>query len=155
MIFDLIIAFKKAWGEINKDKIRSKNQLKDTKIFIKEWKERTEDIKKVEKILSKHWHYLPIVQRQDYIQKTYDLIHYGFDVEYHENGSRTYFGGYDNGLAKIYQLIHDYIVVQYNDMKHYYNKKNYEKVNSIYQTFIKYINEKLEQYHILEKDNEE
>ena len=148
-ILDLVIAFKKAWEEINKDKTRSKEQIKAIKSLVNEWEERTDDIKKVEDILSKHWKYLPINQRKDYVQKTYDLIHYGFDVEYHNDGTRTYYGGYDYGLIQIYDSIYKYIACKYNDMKHNYNKRNYATVNSIYENCLDHINEKLEQYHIL------
>ena len=154
MILDLVVAFKKAWAEINKDKIRSKEQIKAIKSLANEWKERASDIKKVEVILLKHWKYLPINQRKDYVQKTYDLIHYGFDVEYHEDGTRTYYGGYDYGLVQIYNYIYRYIVCKYNDMKSNYNTRNYATVNSIYEYCIDHINEKLEQYHILENNNE-
>lgn len=154
MILDLVVAFKKAWAEINKDKIRSKEQIKAIKSLANEWKERTDDIKKVEDILSKHWKYLPIKQRKDYIQKTYDLIHYGFDVEYHEDGTRTYFGAYDNGLIKIYESIYKTLINEYSDMKDFYISKDYEYVNRIYENCINYINEKLKLYHILENNNE-
>lgn len=154
MILDLVVAFKKAWAEINKDKIRSKEQIKAIKSLANDWKERADDIKKVEVILSKHWKYLPINQRRDYIQKTYDLIHYGFDVEYHEDGTRTYYGGYDYGLVQIYNYIYRYIVCQYNDMKDFYHSKDYESVNRINENCIDHINEKLKQYHILENNNE-
>jgi len=152
-ILDLVIAFKKAWKEINKDKTRSKEQIKAIKSLVNDWKERGDDIKKVEDILSKHWIYLPINQRRDYVQKTIDLIHYGFDVEYHNDGTRTYFGGYDYGLAQIYDSIYKYIVCKYNDMKHQYNKRNYTTVNSIYENCLDHINEKLEQYNIKKNNN--
>ena len=155
MILDLVVAFKKAWSEINKDKIRSKEQINEIKSLMNQWKERASDIKKVEDILSKHWKYLPINQRRDYIQKTYDLIHYGFDVEYHEDGTRTYYGGYDYALVQVYNSIYRYIVYKYNDMKYHYNKGYYATVNSEYENCIDHINEKLKQYHILENNNNE
>lgn len=154
MILDLVIAFKKAWKEINKDKIRSKEQIKAIKTLANEWKERTEDIKNVEKLLTKNWKYLPIAQRKDYIQKTVDLIHYGFDVEYHDDGTRTYFGSYGYGLTQIYNDTYKFVVYKYNDMKRHYNKRHYATVNSIYKNCIDCINEKLEKYHILENNNE-
>lgn len=154
MILDLVIAFKKALAEINKDKIRSKEQINEIKALMNQWKERASDIKKVEDILSKHWKYLPIKQRKDYVQKTYDLLHYGFDVEYHEDGTRTYYGGYDYGLVQMYNDFYKYIVNKYNEMKHHYNKRHYATVNSIYKNCIDHINVKLELYHILENNDE-
>lgn len=154
-ILDLVIAFKKVWKEINKDKTRSQIQINEIKALMNQWKERTDDIKKVEDILSKHWKYFPINQRKDYIQKTLDLIHYGFDVEYHEDSTRTYNSGYGYGLVQIYNDTYEYIARRYNDMKHHYNKRHYEYVNRIYEDCIDRINEKLEQYHILENNNNE
>ena len=148
-ILDLFIAFKEACGKINKDKIRSQIQLDEIKELVDQWKERTDDIKKVEDILSKHWKYLPITQRKDYIQKTYDLLHYGFDTVTH-----TYLIGEPYGLVQIYNDTYEYIVRQYNDMKYFYHSKNYEYVNRRYENCINHINEKLEQYHILENNNE-
>lgn len=153
IISDLIIAFKKAWHEINKDKIRSKEQIKAIKSLANEWKKRTEDIKNVENLLTINWKYLPIAQRKDYIQKTVDLIHYGFDVEYHKDGTRTYHGAYDYGLIKIYEYIYETLIYGYSDMKDFYNSKDYEYVNQIYENSINNINEKLKQYHILENNN--
>ena len=149
MILNLIVAFKKAWEEINKDKIRSKEQIDEIKTLMNQWKERTDDFNKVEDILSKHWKYLPITQRKDYIQKTYDLLYYGFDA-----GTRTYLRGYAYGLTQVYNDIYKYIVNKYNEMRHHYNKRHYATVNSIYKNCIDHINVKLELYHILENNNE-
>ena len=149
-ILDLVIVFKKVWTEINKDKIRSKEQINEIKALMNQWKERVDDIKMVEDILLKHWKYFPINQRKDYIQKTYDLIHYGLDVEYHEDNTRTYKG---YGLIQIYNDTYKYIVNQYYDMKDFYNSKDYEYVNRIYENCIYSINEKLKLYHILENND--
>lgn len=148
-ILDLVIAFKEACGKINKDKIRSQIQLDEIKELADQWKERVSDIKKVEDIFSKHWKYLPITQRKNYIQKTYDFLHYGFDA-----GTCTYLIGEPYGLVQIYNDTYEYIVRQYNDMKYFYHLKNYEYVNRIYEDCTSRINEKLEQYHILENNNE-
>lgn len=82
------------------------------------------------------------------------VIDYGFDVEYHEDCTRTYFKGYDYGLVQIYNDTYEYIVSQYNDMKDFYNSKDYEYVNRIYENCIDHINVKLELYHILENNDE-
>ena len=107
-ILDLVIAFKEACGKINKDKIRSQIQLDEIKELVDQWKGRASDVKKVEDILSKHWKYLPITQRKDYIQKTYDFLHYGFDA-----GTCTYLMGEPYGLVQIYNDTYEYIVRQY------------------------------------------
>jgi len=151
IISEFIFAFKETWKEINKDKIRSKTQINEIKALMNEWKERIEDIKKVENILSKHWYYIPAVQRKDYIQKTYDLIHYGFNVEYHEDGSRTYRGSYDYGLTKMYNCIYNILHNNYTNLMSYYNKNNYLMVDKTYKNCLECVNEKLESYGITQK----
>ena len=154
IISDFIVAFSKAWKEINKDKIRSKIQIKEIKALMNEWKERTDDIKKVEDLLSKHWKYLPITQRRDYVQKTYDLIHYGFDIGYSEDGTRTYMGAYEYGLTKIYDYIYGVCLNNYIDMLSYYHQKNYDMVDKKYKSCLDCVNEKLEAYNIVSKTND-
>lgn len=153
MIKDLYFAIVKAYKEVYAEKIEAKEKIKEIKNLLKEWENRTEDIKKVENLLTVNWHYLPIKQRKDYIQRTVDLIHYGFDIEYHEDGTRTYYGGYDFGLKKMYKNIAD-VLQSYNDnMKSLYKKREYDNVIKDYDECINYINSLLEKYGILEKSN--
>ena len=146
ILFDFIKVFKITWNKINKDKIRSKEQMKAIKSLANDWKKRIEDLKNIENLLTINWKYLPINQRKDYIQKTIDLIHYGFDVEYHEDGTHVYHGGYDNGLIKIYESIYETLINEYSDMKEY--SKDYEYVNCLYENCIKKIDNTLIKYNI-------
>ena len=143
-VFNFIDTFKVTWYEINKDKKRSKDQLQEIKSLANAWKKRAEDIKNVGHILKDNWLYLPVDQRKDYIQKTIDLIHHGFNVEYHEDGTRTYYGGYAYGLINIYETI----LYEYSNMKNYYNSKDYEYVNRLYENCIKQIDKTLIKYNI-------
>ena len=147
-VFNFIDTFKVTWYEINKDKKRSKDQLQEIKSLANTWEKRAEDIKTVGHILKDNWLYLPIDQRKDYIQKTIDLIHHGFNVEYHEDGTRTYYGGYAYGLINIYEYIHETILYEYSNMKNYYNSKDYEYVNRLYENCIKQIDKTLIKYNI-------
>lgn len=149
IISDLIFAFNKAWKEVNKDKIRSKKQINEIAELVKEWKERTEDMEKIDNIILKHWYYFPVAQRIDYIQKTYDLIHFGLDVEYLDDGERHY-EEHDIGLIKIYLNIYNIILSYFTNMKYYYHTKDYKMVNSLYETCIENTNDKLEEYHMTE-----
>lgn len=148
-ISDLILAFNKAWKEVNKDKIRSKKQISEIGELVKDWKERIEDMEKIDKIILKHWYYFPIAQRNDYVKKTYDLIHFGIDVEYLDNGER-YFEECDISLTKICSNIYITILNYFTHMKNYYHTKDYKMVNSLYETCMERINEKLEEYHMTE-----
>ena len=147
-VFNFIDTFKVTWNEINKDKKRSKDQMQEIKSLANTWKKRAQDIKNVENILKDNWEYLPVDQRKDYIQKTIDLIHYGFNVEYHEDGTRTYYGGYENGLINIYESIYELLLYEYSNMKNYYNTKDYNYVNRLYENCIKQVDQTLIKYNI-------
>lgn len=147
-VFNFIDTFKVTWDEINKDKKRSKKQMQEIKSLANIWKKRAEDFKNVENILKDNWEYLPVNQRKDYIQKTIDLIHHGFNVKYHEDGTRTYYGGYAYGLINIYEYIHETILYEYSNMKNYYNTKDYAYVNRLYENCIKQVDQTLIKYNI-------
>jgi hypothetical protein len=156
MIIDLIKAFKDAYNKIYAEKITAKNHIKEIKELLKEWEDRNNNIRLAEKILKDNWHYLPIIQRRDFIQKTVDLIDYGFDVKYNDDGTITYFCLYNNGLKDIYNNICYMIKGYLGEMKHSYKHNDYQDVIDTYQDCINRINEKLETYQIINsnKDNE-
>lgn len=153
MIIELIKAFKDAYNKIYAEKIIAKKRIKEIEKLLKEWENRIDDIKLVEKTLIDNWHYLPIKQRKDYIQKTVDLIHYGFDIEYHDDGRCTYYGGYYYGLKKIYKNIVDVLQSYKNDMKHSYKNYEYDYVINDYIECSNKINLLMEKYGILEKSD--
>ena len=97
-----ILAFKEAYQKINADKIQARNHIKEMEKLQTHFYCDHQIALKIEEYLGAIWQSLPIKQRKDYVQKTLDLFHYGFDVKYHEDGTRTYYGGYDYGLTKIY-----------------------------------------------------
>ena len=141
-LFDFIEVFKKTWNETNKDKIRSKEQIKEIEELANTYKKLTEDIKNVYHLLNTNWKYLPIKQRKDYIKKTVNLINYGFDIEYHDDG------GYANGLINIYESIYKTINNYHYDMKSYYHEKDYSFVNRLYENCINKVDQTLIKYNI-------
>lgn len=147
-LFDFIEVFKKTWNETNKDKIRSKEQIKEIEELANTYKKITEDIKNVYHLLNTNWKYLPIKQRKDYIKKTVLLISYGFDIEYHDDGGYTLKGGYSNGLIQIYESIYKIIMNYYYDMKSYYHIKDYSFVNRLYENCINKVDQTLIEYNI-------
>lgn len=147
-LFDFIEVFKKTWNETNKDKIRSKEQIKEIEELANTYKKLTEDIKNVYHLLNTNWKYLPIKQRKDYIKKTVLLISYGFDIEYHDDGGYTLKGGYSNGLIQIYESIYKIIMNYYYDMKSYYHIKDYSFVNRLYENCINKVDQTLIEYNI-------
>lgn len=148
MLFDFIEVFKKTWNETNKDKIRSKEQIKEIEELANTYKKLTEDIKNVYHLLNINWKYLPIKQRKDYIKKTVNLISYGFDIEYHDDGGYTLKGGYANGLINIYESIYKTIMNYHYDMKSYYHEKDYSFVNRLYENCINKVDQTLIKYNI-------
>ena len=147
-LFDFIEVFKKTWHEINKDKIRSKEQIKEIEALANTYKKLIEDIKNVERLLNINWKYLPIKQRKDYIKKTVNLISYGFDIEYHDDGGYTLNGPYSNGLIQIYESIHKTLMDYHYDMKSYYHEKDYSFVNRLYENCINKVDQTLIKYNI-------
>ena len=147
-LFDFIEVFKKTWYETNKDKIRSKEQIKEIEELANTYKKLTEDIKNVYHLLNTNWKYLPIKQRKDYIKKTVNLISYGFDIEYHDDGGYTLKGGYSNGLIQIYESIYKIIMNYHYDMKSYYHEKDYSFVNRLYENCINKVDQILIEYNI-------
>ena len=147
-LFDFIEVFKKTWYETNKDKIRSKEQIKEIEELANTYKKLTEDIKNVYRLLNTNWKYLPIKQRKDYIKKTVNLISYGFDIEYRDDGGYTLNGGYANGLINIYESIYKTINNYHYDMKSYYHEKDYSFVNRLYENCIKQVDKTLIKYNI-------
>ena len=147
-LFDFIEVFKKTWYETNKDKIRSKEQIKEIEELANTYKKLTEDIKNVYHLLNTNWKYLPIKQRKDYIIKTVNLISYGFDIEYHDDGGYTLKGGYSNGLIQIYESIYKTLMNYHYDMKSYYHEKDYSFVNRLYENCINKVDQTLIEYNI-------
>ena len=147
-LFDFIEVFKKTWNETNKDKIRSKEQIKEIEELANTYKKLTEDIKNVYRLLNTNWKYLPIKQRKDYIKKTVNLISYGFDIEYRDDGGYTLNGGYANGLINIYESIYKTINNYHYDMKSYYHEKDYSFVNRLYENCINKVDQTLIEYNI-------
>ena len=147
-LFDFIEVFKKTWYETNKDKIRSKEQIKEIEELANTYKKLTEDIKNVYRLLNTNWKYLPIKQRKDYIKKTVNLISYGFDIEYRDDGGYTLNGGYANGLINIYESIYKTINNYHYDKKSYYHEKDYSFVNRLYENCINKVDQTLIKYNI-------
>jgi hypothetical protein len=124
-IKDFIKAFKQAYYEVNKNKIDAKNAIdnyrKDTEVV----KEVAEELKLIHAKLESVYHCLPIKERQNFIQKTLDLLKYG-----RINGS----GGFmdEGGYCEIYNL-------QYKHMKDDLYAMNVLYGNERYDEVIKYV----------------
>ena len=155
MKLDLIIAIKEAYKKIYADKIKAKKLIKELNDLKLHFSYVSQVSAKIEENLSSIWKDLPIKQRRDYIQRTLDLLQYGFDVTYHEDGSRTY-SGFSFGITAIYKSLEDYVNADIEKCKVYYSNHEYQLIESVYNKSITDINNKLVRYGILEvkKDDE-
>ena len=155
MKIDLIIAIKEAYKKIYADKIKAKKFIKELNDLKLHFSYVSQVSAKIEENLSSIWKDLPIKQRRDYIQKTFDLLHHGFDVTYHEDGSRTY-SGFSFGITAIYKSLENYVNEYIERCRAYYLNHEYQMVESVYNESIADINNKLVRYGILEvkKDDE-
>lgn len=136
-IKDFIKAVKQAYYEVNKNKIDAKNAIDNYRKEVEVVKEVAEDLKLIHTKLESVYHCLPIKERQNFIQKTLDLLKYG-----RINGR----GGFmdEGGYCEIYNL-------QYNHMKNcllamntLYGNERYEEVIE----FVKQCNKNLENFGI-------
>ena len=155
MKIDLIIAIKEAYKKIYADKIKAKKLIKKLNDLKLHFSYVSQVSAKIEENLSSIWKDLPIKQRRDYIQKTFDLLHSGFDVTYHEDGSRTY-SGFSFGITAIYKSLENYVNKCIERCRAYYLNHEYQMVESVYNDSIAEINDRLVRYGILEvkKDDE-
>ena len=155
MKLDLIIAIKEAYKKIYADKIKAKKLIKELNDLKLHFSYVSQVSAKIEENLLSIWKDLPVKQRRDYVQKTFDLLHHGFDVTYHEDGSRTYYS-YDFGITAIYKSFENYVNADIERCRAYYLNHEYQMVESVYNESIAEINDRLVRYGILEvkKDDE-
>ena len=99
-----------------KEKNEAKKVLKDIQVVVEHWERMWKTAENIEKELSAIYSDLPESQRQDYVQKTMELLKYGFDIDTEYNG-----GGYIDIFKNIYIFCEGY---QYR-AKTLYNEKNY------------------------------
>jgi len=155
MIKDFLFILKKTYLEYSKDKRDAYQKIKEIESLQNEWKQRSIEMKTIENLLNKNWEVFPILQRKDYIQKTWDLIHYGFKVTYKEDGTRSYEGGYDFGLIQIYDSLSTICINRLQDMRREYKQHNYKDVVMYYNTCKEELIKKKQRYDIPIKNEDE
>ena len=140
MIKEFILAYKEAYNKINEEKIKAKDCIN----HIKRLKKIDTSIYKLllttKKNLYDIYIYLPKKQRQDYVQKTIDLLQYGNDFT---DDIRVL------GIIGLYKNVIEIIDVNLQDMKRFYKEKDYNKVISIYNDLIETIDD---EFKILETE---
>ena len=131
MITEFIKAFKRAYQEINYEKLVAKGQIKDLQNWYKKYADLVEKLEQIYNDLCSVYTNLPLIPRQDYVQKTLDLINktpvYKYDV-YH---------CYNHIKVELERTI--------DAMKQYYANKDYESMTNMYNKTCEYITNKIEQ----------
>ena len=125
-IKNFIAAFKQALDTINVDKIRAKDAIDKYRANVEYIGEVTEKMITLYTLIGEFYSCFPIKERQDFVQKTYDLLRYGrFD-------EKT--GNLKDGTSFVTSYKH-----QYEDMKrwlknmiHHYNARHYKDVVDLY-----------------------
>ena len=117
MIAEFIKAFKRAYKEIYSEKLVAKGQIKDLEKLEKRYTELVKILKRIAEDLRAVYADLPIKARQDYVQKTLDLI-------------KT--GTYSTDMVYHYESDRNYITAAIDQMKELYANRKYQQVQEQY-----------------------
>ena len=137
-IKEFIKAFKDAYNTINVNKINAKKAIDNFKRKVDSIVYTADSLKIIFELLEANYICFPIKERQDFIQKTLDLLRYG---RRDENGDLKDFCGlrtsyHSNAYCAKNNLAH---------LKHLYKKGRYGEV----QVLAKEYSEKLEEFYVL------
>jgi len=140
MIKELIIAYIKAYKEVNAEKIKAKECIGYAKQMKKNWVLKQDEVRIALKILSHLYLSLPKEPRKNCVQGTIDLLQYGIGVP--RNNRK-------DGLIKLYQEdIINYIDTYLKHAKKQYKKNNYDEVIKKYDDLIKMVKEQLNIWNV-------
>ena len=137
-IKEFIKAFKDAYNTICIDKINAKKVIDDFKKDVDDIIYIADSLKIIFVRLEAIYSCFPIKERQDFIQKTLDLLRYGRrDVN---EGLKDICGWY-----ALYRSQADYIKTKLELLNDLYKEGKYSEV----MTFVKEYNEQLEEFYVL------
>ena len=142
-IKEFIKIFKYTWHKYYEDKECAKKCLDFIYQSYKKRQELFDDAFSIRFKLTHIWPYLPKKQRQDYIQKTLDLLEYGIHYEYDENNKRIGNPKYNEGYGlcdKFYYLV-NYLEAKYKEAKKAYKEKDFLKVQLLNKETYEYLND--------------
>jgi hypothetical protein len=134
MIKELIIAWTKAYKEVNAEKLKAKECIKNANQMKKVWEEKQEKSKTVFKYLCDLYSSLPKKPRMEYVQPTIDLLQYGIGFPCNQSRYSTY---------TLYQFIVHEIDNYIKESKKLYKQNNFIKVISDFDSLVNYVKEKL------------
>ena len=140
MIKELIIAWTKAYKEVNADKLKAKECIENAKQMKKNWVLKQDEVRIALKILGNLYLSLPKEPRKNCVQGTIDLLQYGIGVPRNN---------YKDGLIKLYQeKIINYIDIYLKHAKIYYKKNNYGEVIKNYNDLIEMVKGQLNIWNV-------
>ena len=113
----LLETIERTWKELRKEKNEAKKVLKDIQVVVEHWERMWKTAENIEKELSEIYHELPESQRQDYVQKTMDLLNYGFDIDVEWRS---------DGFIGIFHYIYTVCLRYQKQAEKLYKEKNYE-----------------------------
>lgn len=140
MIKELIIAYIKAYKEVNAEKLKAKECIVNAKQMKKNWVLKQDEVKIALKILSNLYLSLPKEPRKNCVQGTIDLLQYGIGVPRNN---------WKDGLIKLYQeKIINYIDLYIKHAKEHYKKNNYNEVIKNYDDLIEMVKNQLNIWNV-------
>lgn len=135
MIKELIIAWTKAYKEVNAEKLKAKECIENAKQMKKNWVLKQDEVRIVLKILGNLYLSLPKEPRKNYVQGTIDLLQYGIGVPRNN---------WKDGIIKLYQEnVIDKIDRYIKYANKQYKKNNYNEVIKNYDDLIENVKEQL------------
>lgn len=137
-IKEFISAFKTAYNTISIDKINAKKAIDDFKREVDDFVYITDALKYIFVKLETAYSYFPIKERQDFIQKTLDLLRYG---RKDDNGSLKDICGW----YSLYRSKAEHLNLKLQWLNELYKEGKYGEVI----TSAKECNEYLEEFYIL------
>lgn len=139
MIKELILAWTKAYKEVNADKLKAKECIENAKQMKKNWVLKQDEVRIALKILGNLYLSLPKEPRKNCVQGTIDLLQYGIGVPRNN---------YD-GLIKLYQeKIINCIDTYLKHAKKQYKKNNYNEVIKNYDGLIETVKKQLNIWNV-------
>lgn len=137
-IKEFIKAFKDAYNTINVNKINAKKAIDGYSTKVDHIIYVSDSLKIILERLEAIYSYLPIKERQDFIQKTVDLIRYGGKDD---NGDLKYYCG----LRALYHSNANCAKNNLSNLKNLYKEGKYDKVME----WAKEYSERLEEFRFL------
>lgn len=121
-----IAAFKQALNTMNADKIEAKEAINKYRANVKYIGDVAEKMKTLYTLIAELYGCFPIKERQDFVQKTHDLLRYG---RFDENTGNLKDGA---NFATLYKYQYDDMKRWLKNMINHYNFGHYKDVVDLY-----------------------